>query len=117
MEQDEDGAVTAEAAVVLPVLALLALVLAWFVTLGVAQVRATDAAREVARGLARGDAQGSSLALGERVAPQGARFRVSHRSGTVVVEVTVPVRAPLDVLGFLPERQVSTQAVALEEGQ
>ena len=45
--------VTAEAAMVLPVLVALTAALAWVVTLGIAQVRLVDAAREAARLAAR----------------------------------------------------------------
>ena len=44
--RDERGAVTAEAAMALPVLVLFTLAMAWLVGLGVTQVRALDAARE-----------------------------------------------------------------------
>jgi hypothetical protein len=117
VERNERGAVTAEAAVVIPTLALLTLALAWFVTLGVTQVRVTDAARETARALARGDSDASGLALGRRVAPDGSRFHLRREAGTVVVRVTTPVRSPLAVLSFLPEREVSAEAVARAEGR
>jgi len=47
--------VTAETALVLPVLVCVAVGLAWLVVLGAAQVRCVDAAREVARLSARGE--------------------------------------------------------------
>lgn len=116
MVRGERGAATAEAAVVLPLLALIALALAWLVTLGVTQVRVTDAARETARALARGDGAQEGLALGRRVAPDDARFDVSGEAGTVVVTVSAPVRSPLSFLSFLPERAVTAEAVARDEG-
>ena len=69
--RNETGAVTAEAAVVLPVLVLFALGLAWLVALGATQVRALDAARETARALARGEDPQTSIGLGARVATAG----------------------------------------------
>lgn len=113
--RDELGAVTAEAAVVLPVLAIFCLMMAWLVGLGVAQVRAVDAAREVARSVARGDSQATGLVLGRQVAPRGARFEVDHRDGMVVVRVTMPVAGPAGLLDFLPRREVHAEAVAAEE--
>src|SRR4051812_3291442 len=70
----EDGAVTAEAAAVLPLLIAAALGVAWLVSLTVAQVRVVDGAREVARAVARGDSEGTALSLGRRVAPEGTHF-------------------------------------------
>lgn len=114
--RDDSGAVTAEAAVVLPLLCLVSVALAWIVSLGVAQVRAVDAAREVARSLARGDGTTHALGLGEQVAPDGARFEVDDSGGTVVVTATVPVEGPGGLLEFLPVSRISAQAVAAQEG-
>lgn len=113
--RDESGAVTAEAAVVIPLVALVAVALAWLVGLGVAQVRVLDAAREVARAVARGDSEASGKALGRRVAPDGARFEVSSDDGTVVVAVSAPVRGLGGVFAFLPSYDVDAEAVALLE--
>ena len=113
--EDETGAVTAEAAVVLPLLCLVAVALAWLVTVTVTQVRVTDAAREVARGVARGDQQAQAVEVGRRVAPAGSRFEVREGGGTVKVRVSAPVRSPLDFLAFLPRRHVDAEAVALDE--
>lgn len=113
--RDESGAVTAEAAVVIPLVALVAVALAWLVGLGVAQVRVLDAAREVARAVARGDSEASGKALGRRVAPDGARFEVSSDDGTVVVGVSAPVRGLGGVFAFLPSYDVDAEAVALLE--
>ena len=58
--RQESGAVTAETAVALPLLAVFAISMAWLVSLGITQVRALDAARETARAAARSDGSGSS---------------------------------------------------------
>lgn len=92
--RDQRGAVTAETAVVLPVLVVLVAVLAWLVGLGVCQARAVDAARETARALARGETTSVSEQYGRRVAPDGARFRIEQDAGEVRVEVTAEVRGP-----------------------
>ena len=55
MSRDERGAVTAETSVVLPLLVAVTLAMVWLVAVGLAQMRATDAAREAARALARGE--------------------------------------------------------------
>jgi triphosphoribosyl-dephospho-CoA synthetase len=113
--RDQDGAVTAETAMVLPVLVLFALGLAWLVALGATQVRALDAARETARALARGEEPGTSLGLGRRVATAGARITVDHGADAVEVTVEAPVRGPGGLFGFLPTYQVRATAVAAEE--
>ena len=106
---------TAEAAVVLPVLVGVALALAWVVSLAVTQVRVVDAARETARAAARADSEGVALSLGRRVAPDGARFSISDDGSTVVVSVRAEVRGPGGLLRFLPGLTVSSRAVAAKE--
>ncbi|MGY1716168.1 TadE family type IV pilus minor pilin [Geodermatophilus nigrescens] len=87
--------VTAETAVVLPVLLLvLAAVVAAVVVVG-AQLRCVDAAREGARAAARGDAPDAVRALVARVAPDGARTEVAVGDGGV----RVTVRAEVSPLG------------------
>lgn len=92
--RDEIGAVTAEAAVVLPLLVLFTLALCWLVSIGVQQARVVDAARETARALARDPDQAKAFALGRQVAPPGARFEVTEEDGTVRVTVEAHVRGP-----------------------
>ena len=86
--------VTAETAVVLPVLLLvLAAVVAAVVVVG-AQVRCVDAAREGARAAARGDDPAAVRALVAAVAPDGAVTAVAVGGGQVRVTVSAEV-APL----------------------
>lgn len=103
---DETGMVTVEAAYALAALAA-------FVVLGVgaiggvvAQLRCTDAAREVARLAAAGDRDASSI--GARIAPSGARIDVRTQGDQVVV--TVAAKVPL-----LPVFDVSARSVAALE--
>lgn len=113
--RDEDGAVTAETAAVIPVLVVMAMALAWLVALGVAQVRVVDAARETARALARGEAPGVSEGYGRRVAPQGARFRIRVDGGDVEVQVTSTITGPGGIFGFLPGFEAHSRAFAQAE--
>lgn len=115
IRRNEVGAVTAEAAVVLPVLVVLALGLAWLVALGGTQVRALDAARETARAVARGEDQATSVDLGEQVATSGARVAVHDEGKTVEVTVDAPVRGPGGIFGFLPSYHARASAVAAKE--
>ena len=111
----ERGAVTAEAAAVLPVLVAVTLGLVWLVALAAAQVRVVDAARETARVAARGEADAAAQAHGSRVAPEGARFRVQRSGELVEVRVTATVAGPGGLFRFLPEVQVDATAVAAQE--
>ena len=109
------GAVTAEAAAVIPVLLSLVLGSAWFVALAATKVRVVDAAREVARVVARGEAEAAAVSHGRQVAPEGTRFSVRRAGGQVVVEATVAVTGPGGLFGFLPPLTVESEAVAAEE--
>ena len=111
----EQGAVTAEAAAVLPVLVALALGLVWCLSLVVAQVRVVDSAREVVRVGARGEGDGAAVAAGRRVAPDGSVVRVSRQGDTVVAEVRLRVRGPGGIFGHLPGPTVRSRAVAVAE--
>jgi hypothetical protein len=113
--RDESGAVTAEAAVVIPVVVLFALGLAWLVALGATQVRALDAARETARALARGEDPAAGIGLGRQVATDGARISVQDEGETLVVTVDAPVRGPGGLFAFLPTYHARATAVAAEE--
>lgn len=106
---------TAEAAVVLPVLAIVALLMSWVVSIGLAQVRVVDAARETARAAARQESQGEALSLGRRVAPEGAQVTVRQDAEAVVARVVSDVRGPGGVFAFLGPVRVSAEAVAAPE--
>jgi TadE-like protein len=106
--------VTAETAVLLPVLVALMAVLTWGVLVGSAQIRCVDAAREAARSAARGDPPGQVVAAARAAAPEGAAVEVSERGGSVRVVVSARSRGP-GVLGGLLSLQVSGSASALRE--
>jgi hypothetical protein len=112
---DQAGAVTAETAVVLPVIVVFALGLAWLVALGGTQVRALDAARETARAVARGEDDAAGVDLGRRVATSGARITVSDEGATIAVTVEAPVRGPGGIFEFLPTYHARATAVAAKE--
>ena len=90
------GAVTAEAALALPSLAVVAAALVATGHVGVAQLRCVDAARAAARLAARGESPSSVRARAEAVAPAGASVVV--RAGRqVAVRVTAPVTLPFGI--------------------
>jgi Flp pilus assembly protein TadG len=111
----ERGAVTAELALVLPVLVAVTVGLVWLLAIGAAQIRTVDAARETARAVARGDDEGDAVARGREVAPPGSTFTVSRGDGEVRVTVTGVVAGPGGLFSHLPAPQVRAEAVAAEE--
>jgi len=104
--------VTAETAIVLPVLLLvLAGVVAVLVVVG-AQLRCVDAAREGARAAARGDDAARVTAVVARAGPSGAVARIAPGA----TEVRVTVSADVAPLGAVPLHvRVSAGAVAARE--
>lgn len=111
----DDGMVTAEAALVIPVLLAVTLTLAWAIGVGAAQVKLIDAAREGARLAARGEPQDVVDAAVRRAGPDGAHVEISRSGGTVSVRVVAEVRPGLPVLGDLPGISLQSQAVAADE--
>lgn len=109
------GAVTAELALGLPVLLGVTVGLAWLLSVGAAQIRTVDAARETARAVARGDDRGDAVAVGERVAPEGVRLSVLSSGGRVVVRASGHVPGPGGLFDFLPGADLSAEAVAVTE--
>jgi hypothetical protein len=100
---------------VMPILAGLTLALVWLVVLAAAQIRTVDAAREVARALARDEPQGTAVALGRRVAPDGADFDIRVGDGDVTVVVRADLGGPGGLIAFLPDVTVRAEAVAAKE--
>ncbi len=114
MSRDQRGAVTAELALGIPVLVSLTIGLVWLLTIGIAQVRMVDAAREAARAGARGDSAAEAIAWGHRVAP-GATVTLSSGDGDVRATASDVVAPPGGLLGFLPDVHVHAEAVTTAE--
>ncbi|MFF2849727.1 TadE family type IV pilus minor pilin [Streptomyces sp. NPDC058001] len=104
------GFVTAEAAVVLPVLVLFAMGLVWALLAVAAQIQCVDAARAGARAAARQDPDAVAVAAARQAAPPGARVTVRREGDLVRVKVEAPVPGP-DVFMV----RVRHEAVALAE--
>lgn len=104
------GFVTAESAVVLPVLVAFAMALVWGLLVMSAQIRCVDAARAGARAAARQDPADAVLAVARATAPRGAEVRVS-REGDQVRVVVVAKPPALRALPF----EVREEAVAAAE--
>ncbi|MFD4526677.1 TadE family type IV pilus minor pilin [Streptomyces sp. NPDC058470] len=104
------GFVTAEAAVVLPALVLVAMSLVWALLAASAQIQCQDAARAGARAAARQDSPDAVLTTTRRAAPRGARVEMSREGDLVRVTVTASAPGP-DGLTL----ELSDEAVALAE--
>ncbi|MET8486348.1 TadE family type IV pilus minor pilin [Streptomyces tendae] len=106
----DSGFVTAEAAVVLPVLVVFAMALVWGLLVVAAQIQCVDAARTGARAAARQDPADEVVQVAREAAPSGARVTVSREAGLVHVVVVADPPA-LHGLPF----QVREEAVASAE--
>lgn len=113
--RDDRGAVTAELAVALPTLLAVTTALVWLLSVGSAQVRTVDAAREAARAAARGDDPAAAVAIGQQVAPEGVLVTVTTAGERVVAQASGQVPGPGGLFAFLPGAPVSAEAVAAVE--
>ncbi|MEU1311941.1 TadE family type IV pilus minor pilin [Streptomyces cinnamoneus] len=110
MRRSDGGFVTAEAAVVLPVMALTSMALLWTLMAGAAQIQCVDAARAGARAAARSDPPSAAVAAAKTAAPPGARVGVAREGDMVRVRVEARAAGP----GPLAVR-LTGEAVALAE--
>jgi hypothetical protein len=85
--------VTAESAVVLPVLVMFAMALVWGLMIVAAQIQCVDAARTGARAAARQDPSETVVRLAREAAPPGAEITVSR--GAEHVRVVVVAEPPV----------------------
>lgn len=111
----ERGAVTAEMAMVLPLLLAVTVGMVWLVSLGVTQVRVVDAAREAARAAARGDPANAAVAAAHQVAPEGAAVSVSTGGRYVTATVRSSVDGPGGIFDFLGGFTVAATSHSLAE--
>ncbi|UNO40682.1 TadE family type IV pilus minor pilin [Streptomyces sp. MST-110588] len=95
----DGGFVTAEAAVVAPVLVLFTGLLLWGVMAACAQIRCVDAARAGARAAARSEPSSAVLKAARDAAPPGAQVLLT-RNGDLVrvrVDAAAPGTGPLSL--------------------
>jgi TadE-like protein len=85
------GSITAETAVVLPVIVVMLLMATWAIGLVVTHIRCLDAARDVARAVARGEPPDEA----RRAAPKGSAVQVHRDGDDVTAVVGVSRRWPL----------------------
>lgn len=104
------GAVTAEAAVVIPVLVTFVMALLWALLAASDQIRCVDAARAGARAAARSEPEAAVLEVARDAAPHGARVEVGRAGDLWRVRVEAPTPGP-GVLALT----LSAEAAALAE--
>ncbi|MEU6017798.1 TadE family type IV pilus minor pilin [Streptomyces sp. NPDC047515] len=90
-EAGDRGAVTAEAAIAVPVLAVFALALVWALMAASAQIRCVDAARAGARAAARSEPEAQALAVTRSAAPDGAEVAMERAGELWRVRVSAPM--------------------------
>jgi hypothetical protein len=110
----DDGYVTAETAVVLPVLVLFTAMLLWGLAAAAAQIRCVDAARAGARSAARSEPDADAVAAASAVAPAGAAVSVRREGELVRVRVTARSPGPGRLAGVLSV-PLGAEAVAFDE--
>ncbi|MGP3753336.1 TadE family type IV pilus minor pilin [Streptomyces sp. IBSNAI001] len=104
------GAVTAEAAMALPVLVVFVLALVWALVAASDQIRCVDAARAGARAAARSEPEDAVRSAAQEAAPGRARVAVERAGSLWRVRVEAPTPGP-GPLGLT----LSAEAVALAE--
>lgn len=105
--RSERGMVTAETAVLAPVVAASLGLGVWIVSLGHLQVQLVDAARDTARLVARGEPADAAVAQVRTTAPDNTVFSVERGGGFVTVRVTRSSPAPLPGLSWPVHAQAS----------
>jgi len=108
--RSDDGMVTAETAMTLPVLALLTVVAVAAVGVGQARVRCADAAGEAARAVSRGDADAAAAR-----AQAAAGRPVALSIGSAAPDTRVTVRMALRPVSWLPPMTITESAVTATE--
>ena len=111
----ERGSATAELAVVLPAVVLLAVLGVWAVAAVAAHLRCVDAAGAGARALARGESSAEVRRVVAQVAPRGATVRLGRDGDLVVVDVRATVRLPGPWSRAGPGLAVGDRAIGVAE--
>ncbi len=107
--------VTAELATITPFAVAFTFLLLWVVSLGLTQIRITDASREAARMVARGESVQDATDLARKHAPDGAKVSVDSESGTVTVTVRARSRMPMPFFSSVGSREMDSASVAAVE--
>jgi hypothetical protein len=108
------GYVTAETAVVLPVLVIVLVALLWILALASAHTRASDIAVRTARAAARGDSVESLRAAAHASVPE-ADVDIEMTSDLVVVRVRWSMSPPVAFLSAIGTQEIRSDATARRE--
>lgn len=111
----DGGMVTAEIAVVMPVLVVVLAMAIFALACVSAQLRCVDAARASARVAARGESQAAVVTAGRSLAPPAASVLVTTTGQLVQVDVSATVNPFSGVLRKIPGVPVTARAVAVVE--
>lgn len=99
LHDDDLGAVTAEFAVIMPVIAVVVSLVVGVAAVGTMSVRTEEAARLAARSLARGDSKTEAVRIARDIAGQHARVGILHGGHRIQVTVTSPPPGPIGEWG------------------
>ncbi|WP_184801827.1 TadE family type IV pilus minor pilin [Kribbella italica] len=111
----ERGTVTAELALLFPVLMAVIVAGVWAVGLVVTNIRCIDAARDVARAVARGETEEAAQTIGRRAAPKDASIEIFTTNGEVQVTVEATRRLDWSLFAALPAVPLKAQATLQSE--
>ncbi|MEU3990459.1 TadE family type IV pilus minor pilin [Streptomyces platensis] len=106
----DDGFVTAETAVVIPVLVAVVAALIWGLMAVCARIECVDAARAGARAAARSEPRAAVISAARSAAPGGARIALAREGALVRVRVAAELPGVWRLTA-----QVTGEAVALAE--
>jgi hypothetical protein len=110
----DQGAVTAELAIALPVLLSVLVLGIWSIGLVVLNIRCIDAARDVARAVARGEPSDQAKAIGHRTIPSGT-ITITRDASDIHVTVTATSTHTPPLLTLLtPTRLTATATLQAE---
>lgn len=107
----DEGAAAAEFAAVMPAVVLLIVILAGAAAIGLAQLRAHEAARSAARELARGEPESAVIEEAHKHAGEHSRITIGSDGGYSTVTVTIALPEAIVVLD-----EVAAEATARTEG-
>jgi hypothetical protein len=111
----EAGMVTAETAIVLPIIAAFALALLWPISAAITEIRLVDASRDAARALARDADETAVRSQLAESGPAGSQMLVVHDGADVTVEVSAVARPPGWLLVPLPAIALHASATTQTE--
>lgn len=112
---EEQGSVSAEAALALPSMLLVFGLLLGAISVVAAQLNCVDAARVAARSAARGESDATAIAAASALAPQDATVRITRDGNYVHVVVTAEIRPGSPGGHMLPAVPVRAEATVAAE--